>query len=42
VVGLAVYASALWLIREDLRAHVFREALRLRRGGRVSRPAEAA
>ena len=30
VAGLAVYGAALWLIRDDLRAHVFREALRVR------------
>jgi O-antigen/teichoic acid export membrane protein len=38
VAGLAVYGAALWLIRDDLRAHVFREALRVRR---VRRAAQA-
>jgi O-antigen/teichoic acid export membrane protein len=38
VAGLAVYSAALWLIRDDLRAHVFREALRVRR---VRRAAQA-
>jgi O-antigen/teichoic acid export membrane protein len=38
VMGIAVYGAALWLIRDDLRAHVFREALRVRR---VRRAAQA-
>jgi O-antigen/teichoic acid export membrane protein len=41
VVGLVLYACALWLIRDDLRANVFREALSVRRARRTSRTAEA-
>jgi O-antigen/teichoic acid export membrane protein len=41
VVGLAVYACALWLIRDDLRVNVFREALSVRRARRASQTAEA-
>lgn len=42
VAGISVYAAALWLIRDDLRTNVFRDALRVRRVRRASRTAEAA